>query len=153
MRSAALHTVWLFALLVSCSGDQSLRIHAQAAHATRSVLVRVSHSIREVRIERQEEAVVASETRNEARGRVEEIRIAWAPIVAGYNMLAEAHDTWVAALLAAMFGEDGDVPTEAWIRLAGEVVHLWSAVATLGETVSLDIPAPPPLLLRLVGAP
>ena len=151
MRSASLHTVWLFALLVSCSGDQSLRIHAQAAHATHITLSRFQHVIRTARVEQQDIAVRRSETRSEARRRVAAIRLAWAPVVSGYNALAESHDVWVASLLAAAYDEAP--PTGVWVRLAGEVIHLWAAVQALSEDLGVDIPARPPLLLRLTGAP
>lgn len=145
MRAIAL----CLALTLSACGASAVRTHAVAANATGVVLEDACGQVRTLRFEAMRDAVNASEFQEEARARVDQIRLRYQPAVDSCNAAAEVQGQWVDSIALAASGADFDIPHA--IDLGRSVLRLWSDMASALSALGIDVPSPPAFLSALAS--
>ena len=146
---------WLLAMagltLAAClsggCGPSALAVHAAVADTSGEVITAAGEELLEARQRALQEAIDGAPTREVAEQGVEVVRDRYAPALLAYDALRLAHDGYVDVLVLAAAG-DVDDPAR-WARIAGRVVIAWRAWAQLGQSLALDVPDPPAMLLSL----
>lgn len=145
MRFAAL----ALSLLLSACGATAIRTHAVAANATGVILEDACTQVRTLRFEAMREAVNASEFQEEARARVDQVRLRYQPAVDSCNAASDVQGQWVDSIALAASGADFDIPHA--IDLGRSVLRLWADLSSALTGIGIDVPAPPVFLSALAA--